>query len=90
MKHITDKKIDMNNLLPKTLKSRLLIPDYDSSDNSDKDVINKKYVDSKNFTLDVSEGLDMKGSQVINVADPTDVQQIEAIRSMFLQKQKVI
>ena len=23
MKHITDKKIDMNNLLPKTLKSRL-------------------------------------------------------------------
>ena len=52
----------MNNLLPKTLKSRLLIPDYDSSDNSDKDVINKKYVDSKNFTLDVSEGLDMKGN----------------------------
>ena len=53
-------------------------------------MINKKYVDSKNFTLDVSEGLDMKGNRVINVADPTDVQQMEAIRSMFLQKQKVI
>ena len=53
-------------------------------------MINKKYVDSKNFTLDVSEGLDMKGNRVINVADPTDAQQMEAIRSMFIQKQKVI
>ena len=51
--HITDKKIDMDNLLPQTLTSRLSIPDYDSSDNSDKDVINKKYVDSKTFILDV-------------------------------------
>lgn len=38
MKDITDRKIDMDNLLPQTLKSRLLIPDYDSSD---KDVMNK-------------------------------------------------
>ena len=71
MKHITDKKIDMDNLLPQTLKRRLLIPDYDSSDNSDEDVINKKYIDPKTFTLDVSEGLDMKDNKVINLADPT-------------------
>ena len=51
-KDITDKKIDMDNLLPQTLKSMLLIPDYDSNDNSDKHaVVNKKYVDSKTFTL---------------------------------------
>ena len=53
-------------------------------------MINKKYVDIKKFNLDVSEGLDMKGNRLINVADPTDVQQMEAIRSMFIQKQKVI
>ena len=41
MKDITDRKIDMDNLLPQTLKSRLLIPDYDSSDNSAKDVMSK-------------------------------------------------
>ena len=34
-------------------------------------VINKKYVGSKTFSLDVSEGLDIKGNEVINVADPT-------------------
>ena len=50
-KDITDKKIDMDNLLPQTLKSMLLIPDYDSNDNSDKHVVNNKYVDSKTFTL---------------------------------------
>ena len=38
MKEITAKKIDIANLLPQTLKSRLLIPDYDS----DKDVVVKK------------------------------------------------
>ena len=38
MKEITAKKIDTDNLLPQTLKSRLLIPDYDS----DKDVVVKK------------------------------------------------
>ena len=64
------KKIDMDNLLPQKLK-RLLIPDYDSSDTNNKDVVSKKYVDSKTFTLDVSKGLDMKGNKVINVADPT-------------------
>ena len=47
MKHITDKKIDKDNLLPQILKSRLLIPDYNSSDNGDKDVVNKKCVDNK-------------------------------------------
>lgn len=47
MKDITDKKIDIDDLL----KSMLLIPDYDSNDNSDKHVVNKKYVDSKTFTL---------------------------------------
>lgn len=52
MKDITDKKIDIDDLLPQTLKSMLLIPDYDSNDNSDKHaVVNKKYVDSKTFTL---------------------------------------
>ena len=56
MKEITAKKIDTDNLLPKTLKSRLLIPDYDS----DKDVVVKKYVQSKTFPLDVSKGLGMK------------------------------
>lgn len=45
--HITDKKIDMDSLLPQTLKSRFLIPDYDSSDNNDRDVVNRKYVDRK-------------------------------------------
>ena len=49
----------------------MLIPDYDSRDNSDKEVIKKKYVGSKTFSLDVSQGLDMKGNEVINVADPT-------------------
>ena len=48
-----------------------MIPDYDSRDNSDKEVINKKYVGSKTFSLDVSEGLDMKDNKVINLADPT-------------------
>ena len=71
MKYITDMNIHEDNLLPQTLKSRLLITDCDSNDNSDKDVVNKKYVDSKTFTLDVSKGLDMKGNKVINVADPT-------------------
>ena len=33
--HITDKKIDMDSLLPQTLKSRFLIPDYDNSDNNE-------------------------------------------------------
>ena len=47
VKHITDKKIDKDNLLPQILKSRLLIPDYNSSDNGDKDVVNKKCVDNK-------------------------------------------
>ena len=61
----------MDNLLPQTLKSRLFIPDYDSSDNSDKGVVHKKYVDSKTFTLNVSKGLDMNGNKVINIADPT-------------------
>ena len=56
MKEITDKKIDTDNFLPQTLKSRLLIPDYDS----DKDVVVKKYVQSKTFPLDVSKGLGMK------------------------------
>ena len=51
-KDITNKKIDIDDLLPQTLKSMLLIPDYDSNDNSDKHaVVNKKYVDSKTFTL---------------------------------------
>ena len=45
MKEITDKKIDTDNLVPQTLKSRLLIPDYDC----DKDVVVKKYVESKTF-----------------------------------------
>ena len=50
-KDITNKKIDIDDLLPQTLKSMLLIPDYDSNDNSDKHVVNNKYVDSKTFTL---------------------------------------
>ena len=39
----------MDNLSPQTLKSRLLIPNYDSSDTSGEDVVHKKYVDSKNI-----------------------------------------
>ena len=50
MKHVTGKKIDMDNLLPQTLKCRLLIPDYDSGENYDKDEVNKKYADRKTFT----------------------------------------
>ena len=42
MKDATDKKIDMDDLLPQTL-----ILDYESSDNSDKYVVDKKYVVSK-------------------------------------------
>lgn len=37
--HITDKKIDIDNLLPQTLKSRLLISYSDSSDNNNKAVV---------------------------------------------------
>ena len=69
--HTKDKKIDMDNLLPQTLKCRLLKPNYDNGDNSYKDVVNRKYVDSKTFTLDILKGLDMKGNKVINVADLT-------------------
>ena len=36
MKDTTDNKIDMDNILPQTLKSGLLIPDYESSDTCDK------------------------------------------------------
>ena len=42
MKDTTDKKIDMDDLLPQTL-----ILDYESSDNSDKYVVDKKYLVSK-------------------------------------------
>ena len=79
----------MDNLLPQTLKSRLLIPDYDSSDNSDKDVVHKEYVESKTFTLDVSKGLDMKGNKVINIA-AQHVQQMEAMQGMLIQKRAII
>ena len=48
--HISDKKIDMDSLLLQTLKSRFLMPDYDSSDNNDRDVVNRKYVDRKTLT----------------------------------------
>ena len=34
-------------------------------------MVNKKYVDSKIFTLDVTKDPDMNGSKDINVADPT-------------------
>ena len=50
MKHVAGKKIHMDNLLPQTLKCRFLIPDYDSSENVDKDEVNKKYADRKTFT----------------------------------------
>ena len=70
MKDITDKKIDIDKLLPETLKSRLLIPDYHRSDNSDKDLVNRKDVNDKVFNLDVLRGLDMKGNKVIDVEDP--------------------
>ena len=50
MKHVTGKKIDMDNLLPKTLKCSQLIPDYDSSVNGDKDEVNKKCAERKTFT----------------------------------------
>ena len=33
--HISDKKIDIDSLLPQTLKSRFFIPDYDNSDNNE-------------------------------------------------------
>ena len=39
-------------------------------------MVEKKYADSKTFTFKISKGLDIKGSKVINVADPT-VQQME-------------
>ena len=71
MKDTTDKKVDMDDLLPQKLQSRLLILDYGSSDNSDKYVVDKKCVVSKTFTLDASKGLDMKGNKVNKVADPT-------------------
>ena len=71
MKDTTDKKVDMDDLLPQKLQSGLLILDYGSSDNSDKYVVDKKYVVSKTFTLDASKGLDMKGNKVNKVADPT-------------------
>ena len=45
--------------------------DYGSSDNSDKYVVDKKYVVSKTFILDASKGLNMKGNKMNKVADPT-------------------
>ena len=69
MKDTTDKKVDMDDLLPQKLQSGLLILDYGSSDNSDKYVVDKKYVVSKTFPLDASKGLDMKGNKVNKVAD---------------------
>ena len=57
-------------MLHETLKSRLLIPDYHRSDNSDKDLVNRKDVNDKVFNLYVLRGLDMKGNKVIHVEDP--------------------
>ena len=71
MEDITDKKMHMVAYYHKHLKADYYSIDCDSSDNSDKDAVNKKYLDSKTFTLDVSKGFDMKGNKVINVADPT-------------------
>ena len=34
-------------------------------------MVEKKYADSKTFTFKISKGLDIGGSKVINVADPT-------------------
>ena len=34
-------------------------------------MVEKKYADSKTFTFKISKGLDIEGSKVINVADPT-------------------
>ena len=52
-------------------------------------MINKKYVERKIFTSDVSKGLDMKGKKVINVADPPSITD-EAIKGMLVQKQAII
>ena len=52
-------------------------------------MINKKYVERKTFTSDVSKGLDMKGKKVINVADPPSVTD-EAIKGTLVQKQAII
>lgn len=35
------------NLLPQQFSGRLLVNDYDSSDTSDRDAMNKKYIDDK-------------------------------------------
>ena len=53
------------------MKSRLLNPDYVSDDSLPRDVMNKKHIDSKIFSIDKSEGLDMKGNKIINFVDPT-------------------
>ena len=60
----------MDNLLPQTLQSGLLIPFYDSSNSSPQDVMNKIYIDSKAFSLDLCDGLDVKGNAISNLADP--------------------
>ena len=60
------------NLIPQT-KSRILIPDHNIGDCSDKDVVNKSYVDSRAFGMNLSCGLDMKGPNwSINLGDATN------------------
>lgn len=62
----------MDNLFLQIVKSRLLNPDYDSDDSLPQDVMNKKHIDSKIFSIDKSEGLDMKGNKIINFVDPSN------------------
>ena len=70
------------------MKKKVINTRYDSSDTSDKDVVNKKYVDSKTFTLSVSKGLDMKGNKVIKQTQ--HVPQLEAMKGMLIQKRAII
>lgn len=69
---VTNKKVDMENLIPQA-QNRLLIPDYNSGNFSDQDAINKSYVDSRAFDINLSSGLDLKGTKLINLGDATNL-----------------
>ena len=50
MTEIANKIVEMDNLLPQTIKSRLIIHDYDKGDFSNQSAVNKSLVNSKAFS----------------------------------------
>ena len=51
MTEIANKIVEMDNLLSQTIKSRLIIHDYDKGDFSNQSAVNKSLVNSKAFGI---------------------------------------